>query len=542
MSAVVLVVSGSAQRYVHELGSLGQGVALPGSPSVGAMNILVMGLESRTDYEGNYLDHHLAHVLHTGTNNGSQDTNTLMLIHVFANGQKAVGFSIPRDSLVNFPQAYDGLSAGKIDAPYAFAYDQYYNENAGKEDRGHLYLGANQAGQGAEIATVESLTGVQVNHFVEVNLEGFYYLADAFRGIEVCIKPAPAQGGFAAGANLTDQDPLTGTDNSGFDAYTDGYNLKKGGAQYLSLNAAQSLAFVRSRDTLPGTDVGRTYRQQATLDYVMWKVKHDNILANVGLLNSLLGTASKYLITDPDFNVLDFATELQALRGENMHLTTLPGTAVNNVPVAGYKDPQDVIEVNVPQIQHLVKSAFAGQAVAKSAVKAAGKHPQAALAPAKVTVDVYNGSTATAAPLAGQTSAALVALGYKAGKVANATTQPEPVQVGTQVFYGAGAGADAAELAPQFGAKAVALKALPPDHIEVLIGSSVTTVPAGLTPAATATAATQSVSARLFDAAGAQADKPAKSSAGAATSSPGPALGDSSAVKPNAPYGVPCVY
>ena len=137
---------------------------------------------------------------------------------------------------------------------------------------------ANQAGQLATVNTVESLTGVHIDHFIEVNLAGFYYLAQAFGGIEACVKPGPAAlepDGFPAGTNLTDQDPLTGTDNSNFDAYKDGYSKKKGGAQYLHLSPAQSLAFVRSRDTLPGIDVGRTYRQQAAIDYVVWKLKND---------------------------------------------------------------------------------------------------------------------------------------------------------------------------------------------------------------------------------------------------------------------------
>ena len=122
---------------------------------------------------------------------GSQDTNTLILIHIFAGGKKAVGFSIPRDDLVTFPQAYDGQSEGKIDAAYAYAYYQYLNQHLGKESNADLYLHANQAGQAATIATVQSVTGQHVDHFVEVNLAGFYYLASAFGGIEVCIQPYP---------------------------------------------------------------------------------------------------------------------------------------------------------------------------------------------------------------------------------------------------------------------------------------------------------------------------------------------------------------
>ncbi len=69
---------------------------------------------------------------------------------------------------------------------------------------------------------MQSVTGQHIDHFVEVNLAGFYYLAAAFNGIEVCILPAPRSRGFPAGANLTDIDTLVypPTDNSGFNAYT----------------------------------------------------------------------------------------------------------------------------------------------------------------------------------------------------------------------------------------------------------------------------------------------------------------------------------
>src|SRR6202034_2215437 len=299
----------------------------------GAMNILVMGLESRTDYQGQTLSAGLLTAMHAGSVNGvnndgvgSQDTNTLILIHIFAGGKKAVGFSISRDDLVTYPQAYDGQTEGKIDGAYAYAYTQYVSEHYGKESNDDLYLHANQAGQAATIATVQSVTGQHIDHFVEVNLEGFYYLAQAFNGIEVCIKPAAAQGGFPARANLTDIDTLVypPTDNSGFNAYEDGYNKKKGGAQYLHLNAPQALAFVRSRDTLPGVDLGRTKRQQATIDYVIYELQHEGAFSDIGTLISLLGAASQYLITDSTFNLLDFATDMRALSGQNLSFRTLP--------------------------------------------------------------------------------------------------------------------------------------------------------------------------------------------------------------------------
>jgi anionic cell wall polymer biosynthesis LytR-Cps2A-Psr (LCP) family protein len=549
-ASVLLVVSGYAHRVLGQTNLIGQGVTIKNSPSVGAMNILVMGLESRTDYEGQCLSSQLLTAMHAGKTAscldktvGSQDTNTLILVHIFDGGQKAVGFSIPRDSLVQFPQTYLGYSEGKIDAAYNWAYTQYINTNFGKESHHDLYLHANQAGQQATLDTVQAVTGQHIDHFVEVNLAGFYYLAQAFNGIEVCIKPAGAQGGFKAGANLTDFDPLVypHTDNSGFNAYHDGYNAKKGGKQYLHLSAPQALAYVRSRDTLPGVDVGRTYRQQATLDYVIWKLKHDGVLNDFGTLNSLLDTASHYLITDGGWNLPDFATNMRALTGSHMSFTTLPGAAVNGVSIPGYPNPQDIYKVDVPTIQRDVKAAFAGQAVPAS--KGSKKKGPAALPPKAVTVDVYNGNP-LAGGLAGRDSAALVALGYKAGAVKNSADQTQPVQPGNQVFYGKGAAVNATEIAAQFGTTAKPLATLPADHVEVLIGSTVTTVPPGLVPSSSPSASTQSVSARVFGSLATvlNASTPSPSATSTAGAGAGGLGGGALTVAPNAPYGVPCVW
>jgi anionic cell wall polymer biosynthesis LytR-Cps2A-Psr (LCP) family protein len=548
-AAVLLVVAGYAHKVVGQVNATGKGITIAGSPSVGAMNVLVMGLESRTNYEGQTLPNSLLTAMHAGNASsvsagqvGSQDTNTLILIHIFAGGKQAVGFSISRDDLVTYPQAYDGQTEGKIDGAYAYAYVQYVNDHFGKEDNKALYLHANQAGQAATIATVQSVTGQKVDHFVEVNLAGFYYLASAFNGIEVCIQPAPAQGGFSAGANLTDFVPATGSNNSGFNAFKDGYNSKKGGAQYLHLSAAQSLAYVRARDTLPGVDLGRTKRQQAVIDYVIYQLKHEGVFGDISKLNALLGTADQYLITDAGFNLFDFATDMRALNGQDLSFQTLPYTPENNVPVPGYPGPQDVNIIDVPYIQRLVKTAFDPQPPAtgaKSAVKSTASPVPTAPA-ASVTVDVYNGDPSVGG-LAGQVSQALVGLGYQAGKIENASAQTQKVQPGTEIFYGAGAAGNAQQIAVQFGADATALSSLPADHVEVLIGSTVAAVPAGIAATSTATAGTQSTGAQVIGsrtATGPTTTPTPTSTAGTGSSGTGGTV----TVAPNAAYGVPCVY
>ncbi len=137
---------------------------------------------------------------------------------------------------------------------------------------------------------MQAVTGEHIDHFVEANLAGFYYLAAAFGGIEVCMQPAPAKA--AARRREPDRPTRSPARQLGLQRVLDGYNRKKGGAQYLHLGAAQALAYVRARDTLPGVDLGRTKRQQAVLDYVIYELKHEGVFSDIGKLNALLGTAT----------------------------------------------------------------------------------------------------------------------------------------------------------------------------------------------------------------------------------------------------------
>ena len=522
LAVVLLVVSGYAYKFVGYASAPNDGVSTGdgSSTSTQAMNILVMGLESRTNFYGQALPPALITAMHTGAA-GGQDPNTLILIHIFAGGQKAVGFSIPRDDLVNFPHPFtvDGITIpnGKIDNAYDWAYTESLaaTGSSTKND----YLLANQAGQRAEIQTVESVTGVHVDHFVETNLAGFYYLAQAFGGVEVCLKPEEPAINAAnyTSSNLSDF-------NSGFNAVKyDGYNLTKGGAQYLHLSAPQALAFVRERDNLAEGDIDRTRRQQAVIDYVIWQLKHENAFSVGGTITGLLSAASQYLATDQHLNLIDFAASMQALSGQHLSFTTLPSVPGSNELLPGYgSSPQSVNIISVPYIKRLVHAAFYPQPTvpkAKTTPRKAAPIPAAST----VTVDVYNGDL-NAAGLAGDVSRALVGRGYKAGAVENASAQSQPVTTGSQVFYGAGASANAARIATDVGATARALASLPAGHVEILIGSAVTAVPAGLAPAGSAPASDPSRSATP--------SAPAGSVDGGGTITVGA----------NAKFGIPCVY
>ncbi|HEX4091104.1 MAG TPA: LCP family protein [Trebonia sp.] len=526
LAAVLLVVAGYAHKAVADLNGIGDGITIGGSSSVGAMNILVMGLESRTDFEGQCLSSGLLTAMHAGNvasckdqTVGSQDTDTLILVHIFAGGQKAVGFSIPRDDLVTYPKAYfDGITTGKIDQAYYFAYvtslDSTFGSSMSANER---YLKANQAGQAAEIATVQSVTGVHIDNYVVMNLAGFYTLAQDFGGIEVCVTPTKVNG--TADANLYDT-------ASGWNAVADGYKLKKGGSQYLHLAADQSLAFVRDRDSLPDTDLSRTHRQQAVIDYVIWELKHENAFTDLGHLTALLGDAKQWLITNHGFDLADFATNMSALSGKNLKFYTLPIAGFADINLNG--SMQDVNDIDLSYIRQVVSKAFNPPPPVKSSGKSAVKKKASVKVPpaSTVTVDVYNGGTTPG--LAGGVSQALVSLGYKAGTVADASTQSETPAAGTEVFYGAGASLNAAKIAADFGGTAKALASLPAQHVEVLLGTGSTVVPAGLAPTSSGSSSSSSSS-------------PSSSPASSSAANNG-AAGGVVTVAANAKYGIPCVY
>jgi LCP family protein required for cell wall assembly len=501
VASLIMVASGFAYYVKSEVSSIGGSNVISGGPEVGAMNILLMGLESRTYWNGEPLPRGLEDIMHIGSVGGNA-TNTLILLHIFAGGQKAVAFSIPRDDWVDMygTNGYGGAQ-GKIDQAYGFAlaYREGQLANAHLNQDELAYQG-NEAGRLAEIETVQALTGVHIDHFAELNLDGFYELAKVFNGIEVCVK---SENG---GQNLTDA-------NSGA-------NLKAG---YQHLDAAQALAFVRERDNLTNGDLDRTHRQQAVIDYVIWKLKTQGVLADLGELSSLLTVAKQYLITDRSWNLLDFISEMKSLTGKNLTFSTLPIKDYATI------DGQSVNEVNADYVKQVVNKAFypppaPATAAKKSDTGKSAKQTAGQLSLRATTVDVYNGGNATR--LAGELSRALVSAGYKAGAVGDI-----PVRSSTEVFYGTGAAANAAKIAGYFkGVTATSSSTVAAGHVEVLLGTDATAVPAAIT--SPSTVATSSAS----------SPTPSPASTPLNPDQSNGANGGPVTVTPNAPYGIPCVY
>jgi LCP family protein required for cell wall assembly len=287
-----------------------------------------------------------------------------------------------------------------------------------------LAFRGNEAGRAAAVATVEKLTGVHIDHFAEVNMDGFYQLARVFGGVEVCLKHAV-------------HDVNSGAD---FPA----------GQQHL--DAAQALAFVRQRDGLPNGDLDRTHRQQAFLDSVIHQLRTEGVLGDLSKMKALLSVARQYVITDAGWNLLDFATETEGLTNGNLVFATLP--------IQGYAtiDGQDANVVSPPAIKAIVHAAF---------YPAPAPRPRPGARQRAATVDVLNGGDT--AGLAGRVSAALASAGYRAGRVGNTG-----YRTATAVRYGDGASAQAGRIARLFGATAAASASVAAGHVQVLLGTSAT--------------------------------------------------------------------
>ena len=459
-AALVLAVSGFSYFVVRDVSSIGGSNAITSGPSIGAQNILLMGLESRTDWNGNILPNNILNALHAGSRLGVENgvggnaTNTLILIHIPAGGKKAVGFSIPRDDWVNFADTLGSQQQGKIDQAYGVSLaakeSQLRTQDPGMSQNQVAFAG-NEAGRAATVATVEQLTGVHIDHFAEVNLDGFYELASVLGGVEVCLNhPVP-------------YDP-----NSGFYAHKAGY-------QHLSPTMA--LAFVRQRDGLLNGDLDRTHRQQAFLDSVMQQLRTEGVLSDLTKINSLLSVAKQYVITDSGWNLLDFASQMRSLTSGNLTFHTLP--------IVGYEtiDGQDANQVNPAAIQQLVQETFypAPDTSSSPAPRPASTTAADKAAAAKTTVDVYNGGSTQG--LAGLVSAALVKDGYKAGQIGNTSALTT-----TEVLYGTGSAASASKIASLFGVTATASSTVAAGHVEVMLGANAALPSASATPTASSSA------------------------------------------------------
>ncbi|GAB3150719.1 LCP family protein [Amycolatopsis stemonae] len=447
-SVLVLTGTGVASTMLTSLvNGLNTSDALDanGPKSIGSdQNILLIGLDSRKDQDGNQLPKDILDQLHAGDGaEGGYNTNTLILVHIPGDGGKVSAVSIPRDDYVPV-SGIPGYTHAKIKEAYGLA-KFYAEQNLAKQgvSGADLEHKGREAGRKKTLETVRNFLDVPIDRFAEINLAGFYDLATALGGVEVCL-------------NHPVKDSYSGADFP---------------AGHQTLNGSQALSFVRQRHGLDNGDLDRTHRQQAFIASAAHKLRSAGTFTDLGKLQDLIDTAKKDVVISSGWDILAFAQQAQNLTGGNLEFTTLP--------IAGYDkvDGQDVNRVDTGQVRAAVRAAFG----------IAAPPPATPQPKASATIDVRN--TTGKPGLASTVATALAPYGFHTGQLANSAA------AASSVAYGAGAKDDAATAASLLGGLPVTADShLPQGRLRIILGTGFS-LPAALgphgagAPAATATAA-----------------------------------------------------
>ena len=287
----------------------------------GAVDILLVGSDSRTDAQGNPLSEEELERLNAGVADGEINTDTIMVIRIPEDGSKATAVSIPRDTYVH-DETHGNLKINGVYGAYAADKREELVEEEGMSEGQELEQQVARAGQEGLIDAVADLTGVQVDHFAQVGLLGFVLLTDAVGGVTVCLNEAV-------------DEPLSG---ARFPA----------GVQ--TLNGTQALSFVRQRHDLPRGDLDRIVRQQVFMASLVRNTLSAGTLTNPSRLRELSNAAERSVTLDKDWDVVRFAQQLSGLAGDNVTFTTIPVTSVNGVGDYG----ESIVTVDVAQVQQFM--------------------------------------------------------------------------------------------------------------------------------------------------------------------------------------------
>src|SRR4051794_18628463 len=341
----------------------------------GAIDILLVGMDSRTDAHGNPLSQEELATLRAGDDEAT-NTDTIILVRIPNNGKSATAISIPRDSYVEAP----GVGKMKINGVYGSAHFEKKTELVERDgmDPAKAEPEAVEAGREALIKTVANLTGVTVDHYAEIGLLGFALITDALGGVNVCLKDAVYE-------------PLSGADFP---------------AGWQKLDGPQALSFVRQRHALPRGDLDRVPRQQAVMASLAHDVISSKTLSSPSTLNRLEDAVQRSVVLSEGWDIMDFVKQLQKLAAGSVAFATIP-----ILEEAGWSDDgmQSVVRVDPTKVKEWVAGLLHEQDE--------GKTEQLAYSPSKTTVDVINDSDVNG--LAAAVSTVLTNKGFTPGSTGN---------------------------------------------------------------------------------------------------------------------------
>jgi LCP family protein required for cell wall assembly len=272
--AVALVLSVAGYFYfdsrLHRASVL---VDYAGRPAASAgQNWLITGSDSRQG-----LTRRQERKYHTGFDIGGQRSDTILLLHIPANGGPAVLVSIPRDSYVTIP----GYGPNKINAAYSFG------------------------GPKLLAQTLQNATGLRIDHYMGIGFGGLVNVVNAIGGVTMCF-PHPLHDTAA------------------------GLNLKKG---CQTLSGGQALSFVRTRHAFASQDLQREQNQRVFIKALLSKLTSPTSLANpFAAVPAALGSTDS-LTVDQGTHLYQLLSVAFALR--HPQTTTVPVANAGLVTPAG---------------------------------------------------------------------------------------------------------------------------------------------------------------------------------------------------------------
>ncbi|NUP02632.1 MAG: LCP family protein [Nonomuraea sp.] len=207
-----------------------------------------------------------------------QRTDSMMLLHVSDNGDKPTLVSLPRDSAVTIP----GKGRDKLNAAYA------------------------SGGPKLLVRTVETVTGIHVDNYMEIGFAGFVDIVDAVGGVEINVR-----------ADV--DDPKAGL------------KLKKGKQV---LNGSQALGYVRTRKGGALPDFERTKRQRQFLGAVVKKAASPGVLINPFTSIPLAMSATDAVEVDSGTGAFDMLS-LGLAMGDSPITTVVPFGGTETVAGGG---------------------------------------------------------------------------------------------------------------------------------------------------------------------------------------------------------------
>ncbi|MEV5885763.1 LCP family protein [Streptomyces sp. NPDC052020] len=274
-------------------------------------NILILGSDSRAGANA---------ALKTGDVDGAR-SDTALVMHIPEGRTRAVAVSIPRDTLVTRP-ACTKADGTEVAPAERVMFNSVYA----------------QAGPACVVKTVEKMSGVRMDHYVEIDFAGFKGLVDAIGGVTVTV-------------DQDIKDPSSGLDLT---------------AGTHKLNGTQSLAFVRTRHGVgDGSDLGRIGLQQQFMLALLSEIKRQDLLGSPAKTFKIADELTAALTTDSELASLtalaDFGRSLNGVDPSSMETIMLP-VAYDTA------DPNRVVAAE-PQASALWKAVRGDTAIPESAKK-----------------------------------------------------------------------------------------------------------------------------------------------------------------------------